>query len=212
MSLPTLTKNGGKIVVFIVFLSFLFWGGFVGYFLIKTREFTSFEKAPTDTQTYKLHPQTYSFKQNYQNNISVSPTVYAQPTIAPVEWKEFSSEKSSFSFKYPDWMQLSNENQEKNSWNLSHSDIPLIDITITNLTVQDARQQNPKLNFVEYQDGKLSGWKTDIIGKDNSFLRRLYILKYKDNTIWILAYLSNIANQSTEPEKVVAEIIQSILE
>jgi hypothetical protein len=142
--------------------------------------------------------------------IKQSTTFSPLPTPAPSGWKSTHSKDYNISFIYPEWMTKRFEGENPPSWILYNKNKErLIDITLTSLSIDNARKNYPNTFFKPFTYGTISGWKGIFSNSDQSVNRSLYIFKQEDNNIWLLVDLSNF-NNNNQAEKTIKKIIQSI--
>lgn len=167
----------------------LVWGGFLLFFIIFLTGFYIFLSIKVDQKTAIAIP----------------------PTPPSANWKTETSTKHNFSFAYPPFLNLPIQNRSDDNWSFEYNGNPAVDITATNLSVEDAKAKYPSIDFKKASD-KI--YYADIITdgpKGKNSQRRLFIVPLgKDKYIWVLAYISAFDLPAQEIEQMLNTLLNSI--
>jgi hypothetical protein len=217
INLPTLTKNE-KIVIFSSFIiTIIFWGGFVGYYLIKLDKIVNSETKPIDTSAYRL-PTSSSPPQTQQPKQKTTITKPSpSPNLQDIQEEELYSNDSRFSLKHPKWMQLLSYISPEGDAGYVLEDKKgnfLVEISITTFSFNSFRERFPSLKFKIYPktQGGLSGAKASYTSDKED--TRFYYMNTNESNLWIIGRLDNFDSSlnlsSKDKETIIEQIVQSI--
>jgi hypothetical protein len=126
-------------------------------------------------------------------------------------WREFKSDDYDLTFSHPSSMTLRADEEISGSWSLFEFDRRLVDLTVTGMDLETAKQRFPNQTFVKYPHPSLAALKTSILDENKIPIRSLYLLERSDGTtIWVVAYLENFRTPPAQSNRLLDRLVDSL--